>query len=95
MGNYQVKENYIIKDEEADLYNMKGHGPFMVDSFGRKYVKPSVSYRTYRTYPTYNYPLYNTNPNMYYHRRGYPRSYSSGYPRGYPRGYLRGYSRGY
>jgi hypothetical protein len=41
--NNKIKENYIIKDEEADFYNMKGDGPFMVDSFGKKYVKPSLS----------------------------------------------------
>ena len=58
MGNYlykktQVRENYIIKDEEADYYNMRGKGPFMVDSFGKKYLKPS--YQTYN--PGYN-PMY-------------------------------------
>ena len=44
MGNLlpKIKEHYIIKDEEADFYNMKGKGPFMVDSFGRKYIKPSL-----------------------------------------------------
>ena len=41
MGNiFGVKEHYIIKDEEADYYNMKEKGPFMVDSFGRKYLHP-------------------------------------------------------
>lgn len=73
MGNRQVRENYIIKDEEADFYNMRGRGPFMVDSFGRKYLKPSVSH-----FPLYNmYP--NMYPNMFYHRRGY-----YGHPRYYP-----------
>ena len=46
MGNLlnlskQIKENYIIKDEEADFYNMKGKGPYMTDSFGKTYLKPS------------------------------------------------------
>ena len=38
----KVKEHYIIKDEEADFYNMKGKGSFMIDSFGRKYIRPSL-----------------------------------------------------
>ena len=46
MGNHlfkkQLRENYIIKDEEADFYKMRGKGPFMVDSFGKKYLKPSL-----------------------------------------------------
>lgn len=37
-----IKEHYIVNDSEADFYNMKGKGPYMVDSFGRKYLKPSV-----------------------------------------------------
>ena len=41
-SNNSIKEHYIIKDEEADFYNMKGKGPYMVDSFGRKYLKPSL-----------------------------------------------------
>lgn len=45
MGNIipKIKENYIIKDEEADYYNMKGNGSFMVDSFGKKIFKTIVT----------------------------------------------------
>lgn len=77
MGNFlnsQIKENYIIKDEEADFYNMKGKGPFMVDSFGRKFLKPSVRHRypypyryPYRSVRQTNYPY----PGIYNFRNGY------------------------
>lgn len=39
-----IIETYIIKDEEADYFNMKSKNkksPFMTDSFGRTYLKPS------------------------------------------------------
>lgn len=57
MGNLfpKVKEHYIIKDKEADYYNMKGNGSFMIDSFGRKYLKPSFQPFNY-SYPG-NYKL--------------------------------------
>lgn len=57
----KIKENYIIKDKEADYYNMKGDGPFMVDSFGKKYLRPSL-------YPfRYSHPInYNIIPNQFY-----------------------------
>ena len=66
MGNLlpKLKEYYIIKDEEADFYNMKGEGPFMVDSFGRKYLKPSFQPfvygypESYRLNFGYFYPTY-------------------------------------
>ena len=66
MGNLikkQIKENYIIKDEEADYYRMKGMGPYMVDSFGRKYLKPSFGYSLER-YP-YLYREYDIPRNYY------------------------------
>jgi hypothetical protein len=40
----ELRENYIIPhgDEEADYYNMRGRGPFMVSSTGQKYLRPSL-----------------------------------------------------
>jgi len=64
MGNLlpKIKEHYIIKDEEADFYNMKGKGPFMVDSFGQKYLKPSL--QQFR----YGYPgRYTLRAEQFYH----------------------------
>ena len=69
MGNIipKIKENYIIKDEEADYYNMKGNGSFMVDSFGKKYLRPSLQPFRYshltnnNIIPNQFYPYFNNN----------------------------------
>ena len=42
-----IIENYIIKDEEADSLNMRGKGPYLIDSFGRSYIRPSLIYPYY------------------------------------------------
>ena len=68
MGNTffrkQIRENYIIKDEEADFYNMKGKGPFMVNSFGKKFLKPSLS--PGYGYGGYGYPAHTLRAGNFY-----------------------------